>query len=207
MSEDNVEVQKVVVTRVRCNGPPEGSRNLEERLMVRFPRLWQRWSALAWRLLSPRSRLRRALLSRALISGWAAFNRRDFTLMLVRYAPDVEFEFDPGWQALDLGGIFHGHEGIRAGLGQVAEGLDMRFEPAYMLDLGDRGLALGFFHAQASASGVHLEGEIAQLSTPREGVIVRDQSWYSWEPGLRAAGLDPDSIALPKRGMAGQRAE
>ena|SRR5436190_2163110 len=207
MSQENVEVQKVVVTRVGCNGPPERSRNLGERLMVRFPSLYQRGAALAWLLLSPRSRLRRALLRRALLSGWAAFNRRDFTLMLVRYAPDVEFEFDPGQQALDLGGIFHGHKGILAGLGQLAEGLEMRFEPTYVLDLGDRGLALGFFHAQAPASGVQLEGEIAQLGTPREGLIVRDQSWYGWEKGLRAAGLDPDAIVLPKRGRAGQRAE
>jgi SnoaL-like domain len=171
--------------------------------MVLFPGLYQRWAALAWRLLSPGSRLRRALLHRALISGWAAFNRRDFKLMLVRYSPDVQFEFDPGHQALDLGGIFQGHEGILDGLGQLAEGLDMRFEPAYVLDLGDRGLALGFFHAQAPASGVQLEGEIAQLSTPHEGLIERDQSWYSWEEGLRAAGLDPAGLALSSRETIG----
>src|SRR5438094_494709 len=45
--------------------------------------------------LSPRSRMRRALLRRVFISGWAAFNRRDFKLMLGHYAPDVEFELPP----------------------------------------------------------------------------------------------------------------
>jgi ketosteroid isomerase-like protein len=189
-------MQNVVVTRVQCNGPPERSRNLEERLMVRFPGLYQRWAALALRRLRPGSRLRRAFARRTLISGWAAFNRRDFKLMLVRYAPDVKFEFDPGQQALDLGGIFHGHEGILDGLGQLAEGLDMRFEPAYALDLGDRGLGLGIFHAQAPASGVQLEGEMAQLTTFRDGLVTRDQSWYSWEEGLRTAGLDPSDLAL-----------
>jgi hypothetical protein len=192
-------VQNVVVTRVQCNGPPVRSRNLEEHLMVRFPGLYQPLSALVLRLLSPDSRLRRALARRAFISGWAAFNRRDFKLMLVRYAPDVAFEFDPGQQALDLGGIFHGHQGILDGLGQLAEGLDMRFEPAYVLDLEDRGLVLGYFHAHAPASGVKLEGEIAQLITLREGLVARDQSWYAWEEGLRAAGLDPGAIALPKQ--------
>ena len=34
--------------------------------------------------------MRRAGLRWGLLSGWAAFNRRDFELMLVRYAPDVE---------------------------------------------------------------------------------------------------------------------
>jgi ketosteroid isomerase-like protein len=172
--------------------------------MVRFPSLYRRLAAFLWRLLRPRSPLRRALLRRALVSGWAAFNRRDYKLMLVRYAPDVEFEFDPGQQTVGLGGIFRGHEGIVDGLGQLAEALDMRFEPAYILDLGDRGLALGFFRAQARASGVPLEGEIAQLITPREGLIARDQSWYAWEEGLRAAGLDPEAIALSSRRKAGQ---
>jgi ketosteroid isomerase-like protein len=186
----------VVVTRVQCSGPPERSRNLEERLIVRFPALYRRLAALVWRLLSPRSKVRRAVLRRAFISGWAAFNRRDFKLMLVRYAPDVEFEFDPGQQALDLGGIFLGHEGIVDGLGQLAEGLDMKFEPAYVLDLGDRVLGLGFYRAQARASGVQLKGEIAQLTTPRDGLVARDKSWYAWEEGLRAAGLDPGAIDL-----------
>jgi ketosteroid isomerase-like protein len=199
-------MRDVVITEVQCSGPAGRSRNLEERLMVRFPTLYQRWSALFLRLLSPGSRLRRAILHRALISGWAAFNRRDFKLMLVRYAPDVEFEFDPGQQELDLGGIFRGHEGILDGLGQLAEGLDMRFEPAYILDLGDRALGLGFYRAHARASGVQLGGEIAQLVTPRNGLVARDQSWYGWEEGLRAAGLDPDVIALPKRGKAEQEA-
>jgi SnoaL-like domain len=90
--------------------------------MVRSPGLYKRWAALALGLLSPGSRLRRASARRAFISGWAAFNRRDFELMLVRYAPDVEFEFNPGQQALDLGGIFHGHEGLLDGLRQLAEG-------------------------------------------------------------------------------------
>ena len=145
--------------------------------------------------------------TRANVPAAASHTCSNLSKTNARYAPDVEFEFDPGQQALDLGGIFHGHKGILAGLGQLAEGLEMRFEPAYVLDLGDRGLALGFFHAQAPASGVQLEGEIAQLGTPREGLIVRDQSWYGWEKGLRAAGLDPDAIVLPTRGRAGQRAE
>jgi hypothetical protein len=80
----------------------------------------------------------------------------------------------------------------------------MRFEPAYVVDLGDRALALGFFHARAPASGVRLEGEIAQLTTLREGLVVHDQSWYAWEEGLRAAGLDPDALTPPARGGGAQ---
>jgi ketosteroid isomerase-like protein len=200
-------MREVVVTRVQYSGPPRPSRNLEEGLMVRFPSLYRRLAALVLRLLSPRSRLRRVLLRRALLSGWAAFNRRDFELMLVRYAPDVEFEFPPGQQTLGLSGTFRGHEAMADGLSELAEDwASLELEPAYNLDLGDRVLSLGFFCVRGRASGVQLEQQFAQLATLREGLVVRDHVWYRWEEGLRAAGLDPDAIALPSRANAGQAA-
>src|SRR5437764_15129755 len=77
---------EAVVTRVPETLPPRKSRTLEERLMVRFPRAFQRQFAAAIRLLPRRSRLRRVLLRRAVVSGWASANRGDFDVMLVRYA-------------------------------------------------------------------------------------------------------------------------
>jgi hypothetical protein len=38
------------------------------------------------------------------------------------------------------------------------------------------------------------------LVTLREGLAVRDVHFFTWEEGMRAAGLDPDAIALPSRG-------
>jgi ketosteroid isomerase-like protein len=167
---------------------------------VRFPSLFRRSAALVQRRLSPRSRLKRALLRRGLVSGWAAHNRRDFKLMLVRYAPDVEFELARSIQPLGLGGIYHGHASVVEALGKMAEAWDYtELEPAYVLDLGDRVLNLGFMRSHARASGVPLEQEFSQLITPREGLVSHDQSFFSWEEGLRAAGLDPDAIALPPR--------
>jgi hypothetical protein len=99
----------VVVTRVQRSGPPRRSRNLEERVWVRFPSLYRRLAALAFRLLSPRSRLRRAALRRVLLSGWASFDRRDFELNLLFFTPDAEFDFPSGLQTLGLG-----EEGLRA---------------------------------------------------------------------------------------------
>jgi ketosteroid isomerase-like protein len=202
-------MEDVVVTRVRCNGPPMRSRNLAERLEVRFPSLCRRLYALAQRrVLTPRSRLRRAILRRGNISGWAAFNRGDFELMLARYAPDVEFEFDPGEQTLGRSGTFRGHEAMARALAeQYFEGWgQFGLEPAYILDLGDRVLCLGFQHARGHASGVQLEQENAQLVTVREGLVTRDVHFFTWEEGLRAAGLDPDAIALPKRRQGGHAA-
>ena len=169
--------------------------------MVRFPGLFRRLAALTLRRLSPRSRLRRTLLRRNVLSGWCAYNRRDFELMLVRYASQVEFEFPPGQQTLGLSGTFRGREAMAAALREQIEGWgSLEMELAYVLDLGDRALALGFMHVRGGVSGVRLQGELGQLITAGpEGLAVRDQSWFSWEEALRAAGLDPDALALPRR--------
>ena len=157
--------------------------------------------------LSPRSRLRRLLLRRGLVSGWAAFNRRDFELRRVFFAPDVESELPPGTQTLGLSGVFRGQAAMEQAIDEFAESWDSwELVPAYILDLGDRLLFLGFFRARGQASGVQLEQEYAQLLTLGEGLATRDEGWFSWEEGLQAAGLDPNAIALPKRGKAGQEA-
>ena len=169
--------------------------------MVRFPGLFRRLASLAQRRLAPRSRLRRALLRRHILSGWYAYNRRDFELMLVRYASQVEFEFPPGQQTLGLSGTFRGREAMAAALSEQIEGWgSVELELAYVLDLGDRALGLGFMHVRGSASGVRLQQELGQMITAGpEGLAVRDQAWFSWEEALRAAGLDPDVLVLPRR--------
>jgi ketosteroid isomerase-like protein len=198
-------MRDVVVTRVEYSGPPRRSRNLEDRLIVRFPSLYQRLAALVFARLSTRSRLRRALLRRAVLSGWASVARRDFELNMVFFAPDVEFEFPAGMQTLGLSGPFRGQAGRIDALGKLFEVWgSWELEPAYFVDLGDRLLNLGFWRNRARASGVQLEPELAQVVTVRNGVIVRDQNFLSWEEGLRAAGLDPDAVHLPSRDKTGQ---
>jgi ketosteroid isomerase-like protein len=197
----------VVITRVQRSGPPRRSRNLEERIFVRFPFVLRRLALVISRL-SPRSRVRRVLLRRALVSGWASFDRRDYELNFLSFAPDAEFEFEfpPSLQPLGLAGSFRGHEGRIEALNKLFEVWSSELEPAYMIDLDDRLLNLGFWHTQARASGIPLEQELAQLVTLRDGLIVRDQTFFSWEEGLRAAGLKPDAIALPLRGKTSQAA-
>jgi ketosteroid isomerase-like protein len=189
----------VVVTRVRYSRPRE-SRNLYEHLMVRFPGAWR---ALARRLLrlSPRSRLKRAMACRELISGWDAGQRRDFELMLVRYAADVEVEFDRDFEALGLGGTVRGHEGMRKLFETFSEAWE-RWEvvPVAVLDMGDRFIGLGRLRLPGNVSGLELDSEFAQLVTVRDGLCVRDQEFMAWDKGLRAAGLDPDTLSLPPPG-------
>jgi hypothetical protein len=185
----------VVVTRVP-HAVRRRSRNLEERIYVRFPFVLRHLAALMFRL-SPRSRLRRVLLRRAFVSGWASFQRRDLELNFLFFAPECEFEFPPGLQTLGLDDSYRGHEGRMEALTKLLDVWGSELEPAYMLDLGDRLLNLGIWRTQARASGVPLDQELAQLVTMRDGLVIRDQNFLSWEEGLRAAGLDPDAIVFP----------
>ena len=194
------KMQDVVVTRVRHSGVPRRSRTLQERLMVRFPPLYRRVAALCMRRLSPRSRVRRALLCRAVVSGWDAAARKDFELLLVRYAPNVETEFDPEFEALGLGGTFRGHGGWLKQFQAIDDAWERRERvPEFVLDLGDRGLWLGTVRLPGNVSGLELEREWAQLATLRDGLVVHEKYFFGWDNGLRAAGLDPDAIALPSR--------
>ena len=125
--------------------------------------------------------------------------------MLVRYAPDVELKTAPDFEALDVGGTFRGHDGLRRAVQAFREAWERwEFRPATVLDLGDRLLALGTVRLPGTASGLELEREIAQLMTLRGGLVVRERDFLAWEDGLRAAGLDPDAVDLPALGRARQ---
>lgn len=174
--------------------------------MVHSPGAWRALSALGLRLLSPRSRVRRAQLRRQVISGWDAASRRDFELMLVRYAPDVEIDADPDFEALGLGGTFvRGHDGLVQMIQAFQEAWGhWEMHPATLFDLGDRVLVLGTFRLSGAVSGLAFEQEWAQLVTIRRGLVVREQAWLAWDKGLRGAGLEPDAITLLSSGKAGQ---
>jgi ketosteroid isomerase-like protein len=187
----------VVVTRVGSTGPRP--RNLQERLMVLFPALYRRLVPQLFRL-NPRSRMRRLLLRRAVDSGWTSFDRRDFELNLLYFAPDTQFEFPPAMQALGIPASFRGHEGRIEGMNNIFEVWGSELEPLYVVDLGDRVLNLGLWRIRGRGSGVPLHQELAQLVTFRDGLVIRDRNFMSWDEGLRAAGLEPDAISLPARG-------
>ena len=165
--------------------------------MVRFPSAYRRLAAHVLARLDPRSRLRRALLRRALLIGWTSYERGDLELNLVLFAPDAEFEFPLGMQTLGLTGPFRGHEARRDALEKWNEAWEStELEPAYLLDLGDRVLSLGFWRVRARASGVPVEQEYSQLVEVRDGLVTRDRNFFTWDEGMRAAGLDPNAISL-----------
>lgn len=193
-------VPRIVVTPVQISGPSRRRRTLDERLMVRFPGGYRALAALGLRLLRPRSRLRRALLRRQFVSAYAAASRRDFELMFVRYADDIDVEFDPELERLGITGPFGGHDGffrLIETFGEAWERWELR--PDVVLDLGDRLVGLGHFRLPGTSSGVELESEFAQVLVFRGGLAVREQEFLSWDRGLRAAGLDPSALVLPSR--------
>jgi ketosteroid isomerase-like protein len=186
-------VEPPVVTRVGFDGPVPTRRTAIDRLTVRFPRLARTLLAIGIRLSSPRSAVRRDGLRRVLRSGWAAAPRKDWELMFVRYSPEVVWEIPVEFQTLGFAESYHGHEGLVEGLEKFSEAFkSWEILPARALDLGDRVLALGSFRGKARASGVEWEQKFSQLVTLEKGLVVRDRFFYSWEQGLREAGLEPE---------------
>ncbi len=113
--------------------------------------------------------------------------------MLTRYSPDVVWAIPEEFEGLGFAESYRGHEGLREGFEQFAEAFESwELLPERALDFGDRVLALGEFRGKARLSGVEWAQDFSQLVTLRRGLVVRDQFFYSWEQGFRAAGLDSE---------------
>ena len=99
MSEESVEVVHGIRTVLSPVSERAGRRRTpDEHLQVRFPVFFRRLSDLGLRL-PPRSRLRRLLLTRAIVRAYAAANRRDFDLILTAYNPAV-YDYRPSSELL-----------------------------------------------------------------------------------------------------------
>jgi hypothetical protein len=168
--------------------------------MVRFPSFYQACAALVIRLVRPEARARRRYVCHAVMSGWAGVQRRDFELVLVRYAPDVVFEADASLQALGVPGSARGR-GEMAHV--VAELFDVwervEYAPAAIVDLRSALIVLGVIRMHGPRSGMELESEVAQLVTFRAGLVARERQFYRWDDALRAVALDPAALDLPRR--------
>src|SRR5262245_5593391 len=138
MSQENAEVMR----GVRISLPPLSERaiqrrTLDERLFVRSPALFRRVARASVRL-QPRSRLRRLILAYAIQRGYAALNRRDFDVVLMRSDPQVEYRPRGELIPPDLERAFHGHDGYRRLWGRWFDAFeDFRWEPKEILDFGD----------------------------------------------------------------------
>jgi hypothetical protein len=166
--------------------------------MVRFPGAYRASAALVLRFLRPDARLRRWFVRRAVVSGWAAAQRRDFELMLLRYAPDVVFEADPGFQALGVSGAARGRGEMARVLVEILDVWDRsEFAPVVVVDLAESLIVLGRSRVHGPASGIELEFELAQLLTVERGLVTHERDFGRWHDALRAASLDSAALDLP----------
>jgi ketosteroid isomerase-like protein len=191
MSEENVEIARHLVPP--CHRP--NARSLEERLAVRSPRL-AAWLRTVMFKLSPRSRLRGALIRRATADTYAAVNRGDWDVMKTRYTASLE---------VVLEGFGEGPLPVPAGAAMEQklspeelvdwikdwreEWGDFWVEPQEVVDLGKRTLFLVEGHARGRASGLQVDQPLADLVTWEAGRISRVEHYWRREQALEAAGL------------------
>src|SRR5436190_13864804 len=139
MTQENVEV--VRGTRIPISPLSERAaqrRTLDEHLFARFPGLY-RLLARALAGLPQRSRLRRLTVGRAIQRGYAALNRRDYDVVLMRSDPAVEYRPNGDLIPPDLDPVFYGHHGYRRLWTRWFDAFeDFRWEPKEIIDFGDK---------------------------------------------------------------------
>jgi ketosteroid isomerase-like protein len=175
--------------RMRVQPPPVRlHRTVDQRLALRMPKLVPALTR-GVRSLPLRSRLRGAVTKRFVREGFAAYNRRDWDVVLAPYHPEVENDVH---HVAGIEGVHHGHAGWRHYWQGWFEAWDESYmEAIEVVDFADdRLLMLGRVRCRAADTGIELEEPMAMLLTYRAGLISRHEEWFDQAAGLRAAGLD-----------------
>ena len=186
MSQESVDV-----VRMPLRARERASRTLDQRLSLRFPRLfagYARWLA----RLPPSSRLRQASVRRAVALSIEAYNRRDLEAFAIGSA--AQFEYHPARNVVEAGLVepcYRGREGHRQYVAATAEvwGAEVHLKPVELIDLGDRLVVLADAPMRAQGSGVSLTEAFAVVSTIKDGKIVRYQEYFDHAEALEAVGL------------------
>ena len=186
MSAENVEIVRKPL-RVR----EQSSRTLDQRLVLRFPRLANAYARLIGRL-PPTSRVRRAVMWRGTRLGMEAFNRGDVDAAVSPGSDD--FEYIPPREFVEAGFFepcYRGPAGFGEYMATWSEvvGADLRLEPLELIDLGDRIVMLAEFAGRGQASGAPFTGKIATVSVMRDGRAIRVQGYSDHAEALEAVGL------------------
>jgi ketosteroid isomerase-like protein len=194
-SKIRADVAEAVRTAIERSVRLRTHRSLEERIYVRWPSTYAVVARMVLRL-PPRSRLRRATLRRAAVSGWAALSRGDLDLMLVRFAPDCQYEPPPEFYGSGMLSINRGDADIREQVADLRQAWEqMETTPLEIVDAGDRFVVLGRQHVRGRGSGVELDTAVGEALWVRRGLIVRDRFFFDWDAALRAAGVSRDALA------------
>jgi hypothetical protein len=161
-------------------------RTLEERLLIKFPAL-SRVLGGAFMRLSPRSRLRRLVLTRVR-QAYAAQTRRDFEAVLAGWDPACEYRPSRDLMPPDLESVFYGHDGMRELWRYWRDAFqDIRWDPEEVLDFGEQFLVTAQQRGHGSGSGVAVSEPVFQLFTLRRGLVVRQEDFRNHSEALRSS--------------------
>src|SRR5205814_9310 len=163
----------------------------DQRILLRFPGL----ADASVRLMSrfpPRSRLRQAVLGRAVRLGLEAYNRRDLDAVAIGFRPELEYY--PYREFVEAGlaePCYRGPAGYRAYIDGTSDvwGADVRLEPTELIDMGDRVVVLADMPMRAQASGVTLGETYACVQTLKDGRVIRQRDYLNQAEALEAVGL------------------
>jgi ketosteroid isomerase-like protein len=191
MSQENVEIVRGV--RIPLSPLSEKAsqrRTLDERFFVHFPALYRRQAAVFWQATGQRSRLRRWLAAYSIQRGYAALNRRDYDVVLMRSDPDVEYRPSRDLMPPDLESVFYGHDGYRKLWSRWFDAFeDFRWEPKEIIDFGDRLLVTAELTGHGSGSGIAVSEPSFHLFKVRQGLSVSQEDFTDRAEALEAVGL------------------
>lgn len=170
------------------------SRPLDQRLVLRFPRLFDAYARLIDRM-PVTSRFRRAARRRGSRLAMEAFNRRDLDAAVSINHPD--FEYYPPREFVEVGFVepcYRGEEGFRKMMSAWSDvfGRDLLMKPVELIDLGDRLVLLAGLPTRAQASGIPFTAKFATVSMLKDGKVIRVQGYLDHAEALEAVG-PPDS--------------
>ena len=116
-----------------------------------------------------------------------AYNRRDFDAAVEHFDPEVDWVL-PAHESSDS---CKGPDEIRrfwAGLDETFE--ELRLDALESVDAGDQVAIRLRYYGRGKASGVEIEGDLYhQVTTFRDGMMVRIEYFGSWPEALEAVGL------------------
>jgi hypothetical protein len=186
MSEENVEIARRPLRARDLSG-----RTLDQRLLLRFPRLTAAYVRVVGRL-SAGSRLRQAAIRRGVRLGVEAYNRRDLEAAVVGWDPG--FEYYPGREWVEDGLVescYRGLEGYRR-YAELADGIaggKLYLRRVELIDLGERVLILADAPTHAQAGDAPPSDPFATLAELKDGRVIRAQEYFDHAEALEAAGL------------------
>ena len=129
-------------------------------------------------------------ITRAAFEAW---NRGDLDALLSLWSEEAEFF--PLRAQLE-GRPYHGHEGLRLFVTEIAEEWrDVRFEIDELRDAGEHVIASGRFRARGRTSGVDLNVPLGVVGTVRNERVVYARMFSDPNEALAAAAPPPTDAA------------